>query len=65
MTTADLRITIQDDDILERNEDFNIMLDTMETRIQITNSATVLILNDDGMCYENSDQEYFSSTTFM
>ena len=55
MTTAELRITIQDEDILERDEDFTIMLNTMETRIQITNSTTVVILNDDGMCHANSN----------
>ena len=52
MTTAELRIKIQDEDILERDEDFNIMLNAMDTRIQITNSTTVLLLNDDGMCYD-------------
>ena len=53
MTTAELRITIQDEDILERDEDFNIMLNALDTRIQITNSTTVLLLNDDGMFYKN------------
>ena len=48
MTTAALRITIQDEDILERDEDFTIMLDTMETRVNIANSTSVVILNDDG-----------------
>ena len=48
MTTAELRITIQDEDILERDEVFTIMLDTMETRVNIANSTSVVILNDDG-----------------
>ena len=48
MTTAELRITIQDEDILERDEDFTIMLDTMETRVNIANSTSVVIVNDDG-----------------
>ena len=48
MATAELRITIQDEDILERDEDFTIMLDTMETRVNIANSTLVVILNDDG-----------------
>ena len=54
-TATNLRITIQDEDILERDENFNIMLNAMDTRIQITNSTSVLILNDDGMCYENNN----------
>ena len=48
MTTAELRITIQDEDILERDEYFTIMLDTMENRVNIANSTLVVILNDDG-----------------
>ena len=48
MTTAELRITIQDEDILETDEDFNIMLDTMMTRVNIANSTSVVIVNDDG-----------------
>ena len=48
MTTAELRITIHDEDILERDEDFTIMLDTMETRVNIANSTSVVIVNDDG-----------------
>ena len=48
MTTAELRITIQDEDILEIDEYFDIMLDTMETRVNIANSTSVVILNDDG-----------------
>ena len=48
MTTAELRITIEDEDIVERDEDFAIMLDTMETRVNIANSTSVVILNDDG-----------------
>ena len=48
MTTAELRITIEHEDILERDEDFTIMLDTMETRVNIANSTSVVILNDDG-----------------
>ena len=48
MTTAELRITIQDEDILEIDEDFVIMLDSMETRVNIANSTSVVILNDDG-----------------
>ena len=48
MTTAELRFTIQDEDILERDEDFTIMLETMETRVNIANSTSVVIVNDDG-----------------
>ena len=48
MTTAELRITIQDEDILEIDEDFVIMLDSMETRVNIANYTSVVILNDDG-----------------
>ena len=48
MTTAELRITIQDEDILERDEDFTIMLNAMETRVIIANSTSVVIVNDDG-----------------
>ena len=36
-----------DEDILERDEDFNIMLSTSETRLAISNSTSVIILNDD------------------
>ena len=45
---AELRITIKDEDIVERNEDFYIALTTMETRVMIANSTSILILNDDG-----------------
>ena len=48
MATAELRITIEHEDTLERDEDFTIMLDTMETRVNIANSTSVVILNDDG-----------------
>ena len=47
-TTAELRIRIEDEDILERDEDFVIILNTMEARVEITNTTSVLILNDDG-----------------
>ena len=45
---AQLRITIVDEDILERDEVFNIMLNSMETRVEVSNSTSVVILNDDG-----------------
>ena len=48
MTTAELRFTIQDEDILERDEDFTIMLDTMVNGVNIANSTSVVIVNDDG-----------------
>ena len=48
MITADLRINIVDEDILEKDEDFNIMLSTSETRVEISNSTSVTIVNDDG-----------------
>ena len=51
-TTAELRITIKDEDIVERNEDFNIALTTMETRVMIANSTSILILNDDGRFFK-------------
>ena len=33
---------------MERNEDFNIALTTMESRVVVANSTSILILNDDG-----------------
>ena len=48
MTTAELRITIRDEDIVERDEDFTIILNAMEKRVNIANSTSVIILNDDG-----------------
>ena len=48
MITAELRINIVDDDILEKDEDFNIMLNTSETRVAVSNSTSVIIVNDDG-----------------
>ena len=47
-TTAELWITIKDEDIMERNEEFNIALTTMVSRVVIANSTSILILNDDG-----------------
>ena len=44
---VELRINIVDEDILENDEDFNIMLSTSETRITISNSTSVIILNDE------------------
>ena len=46
-TSAMLRITIVDEYIIEKDEDFNIMLSTSEMRIAIANSTSVIILNDD------------------
>ena len=37
-----------DEDILERDEVLNIMLSSMETRVEVSNSTSVVILNDDG-----------------
>ena len=48
MITAELRVNIVDEDILENDEDFNIMLSTSETRLVISNSTSVIIMNDDG-----------------
>ena len=48
MTTAELRITIRDEDIVERDEDFTIILNAMENRVNIANSTSVVIVNDDG-----------------
>ena len=48
MTTAELGITIQDEDIVESNEYFTIMLITMKTGVNIANSTSVVIVNDDG-----------------
>ena len=48
MTMVELRINIVDEDILENDEDFNIMLSTLETRLTISNSTSVIIVNDDG-----------------
>ena len=39
-----------DEDILERDEVLNIMLRSMERRVEVSNSTTVVILNDDGEC---------------
>ena len=47
-TTAELRIRIEDEDVLERDENFVVMLNSMEARIEITNTTSVFILNDDG-----------------
>ena len=47
MTMVELRINIVDEDILENDEDFNIMLSTSETRLAISNSTSVIILNDE------------------
>ena len=48
LITAELRINIVDEDILEKDEDFNIMLSTSERRIIISISTSVIIVNDDG-----------------
>ena len=45
---AQLRITLVDEDILESDEVLNIMLSSMETRVEVSNSTSVVILNDDG-----------------
>ena len=45
---AELRITIKDEGILERDEYFGIELNSVETNIEIANSTSVIILNDDG-----------------
>ena len=47
MTTAELRIPIVDEDIVERDEVFGITLSTTEARINISNSTSVIIINDD------------------
>ena len=47
-TTAKLEFTIIDDDILERDEVLTIVLDTTESRVNIANSTSVIILNDNG-----------------
>ena len=47
VTMVELRINIVDEDILENDEDFNIMLSTSETRLAISNSTSVIILNDE------------------
>ena len=47
-TKADLRITIMNEDMVERTEDFSVALTTVESRVMIANSTTILILNDDG-----------------
>ena len=43
-----LTITINSDDILERDENFHITLGTTDDRITIKNSIVFTILNDDG-----------------
>ena len=47
-TTTELRITIKDEGILERDEYFRIKLNSVEPNIEIANSTSVIILNDDG-----------------
>ena len=37
-----------DEDVLERDEVLNIMLRSMETRVEVSNSTSVVIKNDDG-----------------
>ena len=36
-----------DEDILERDEVLNIMLSSMETRVEVSNSTALVIKNDD------------------
>jgi hypothetical protein len=47
-----LTITINSDDILERDENFHITLGTTDDRITIKNSIVFTILNDDGLLVE-------------
>ena len=49
-TMTQLRITLVDDDVLERDDVLNVMLRSMERRVEVSNSTTVVILNDDGEC---------------
>ena len=37
-----------DEDVLERDEVLNVMLRSIERRVEVSNSTTVVILNDDG-----------------
>ena len=46
--TFELRVTIVNDDIVESDENFNITLISLMTRINIANSTSVIIVNDDG-----------------
>ena len=50
MASVELRIPIVDEDILERDEVFGITMSTSEARINISNSTSVIVLNDDGEC---------------
>ena len=46
--SAEMRIPIENEDVLECNEYFNITLHTSETRVMIANGTSVIIVNDDG-----------------
>ena len=49
--TTELRIALTDENILEREEKFSLMLSSNTTRIIIiANSTSVNIINDDGEC---------------
>ena len=47
MKTEDLRINIVDEDILENDEVFDIVLSTSSSRLAISNSTSVIIVNDE------------------
>ena len=47
-TTADVRVIIEDEDIVERDEFLNITLNTAQPRVMVNNSTSIIIENDDG-----------------
>ena len=47
-TTTELRIALKDENILEREENFRLVLTSNFTRVIIANSTSVNIINDDG-----------------
>ena len=48
IVSVNLTIAIMTDEILERDEDFTIMLNSSQERVVIANSTLIIIQNDDG-----------------
>ena len=47
IASVNLTIAIMNDEILERDEDFTIMLNSSQDRVVIANSTSIIIQNDD------------------
>ena len=43
-----MRVIIEDEDIVERDEFLNITLNTAQPRVMVNNSTSIIIENDDG-----------------